>query len=181
MSSSFSILRTDCTVQFSAPVLSPCISILCFQKTGQSSYKCWNVVLYLAEPTEWSIIGDYYTVHAVQVVMSCNCVDKKCHVFSTQSRNYLSYPTIRSIIEYFSHPAFLKGSPFFFPFVVDILPSSCLDFFVCCLCSYFHCVVNSALAYSTASSFPPRPMWAFIQVSRIEDDMYINFYTIIHV
>ena len=30
-------------------------------------------------------------------------MDKKCHVFPTQSRNYLPYPTVRSIIEYFSH------------------------------------------------------------------------------
>ena len=43
--SSFPILKTDCTVQFSAPVLSPCISILCFQKTSI------DVVLFLAEPT----------------------------------------------------------------------------------------------------------------------------------
>ena len=37
MSSSFVILRTDCTIEFSAQVLSPCISILCFQKRGHSS------------------------------------------------------------------------------------------------------------------------------------------------
>ena len=62
--------------------------------------------------------------------MSCDCVDKKCHVFPTQSRNYLPYPTVRSIIEYFSYPAFFKGFPFFFPFVVDILPGGCLDLFI---------------------------------------------------
>ena len=44
-------------------------------------------VLFLAEPTERGIVWDYYTVHVFQVIMSCDCVDKKCHVFSTQSRN----------------------------------------------------------------------------------------------
>ena len=87
-------------------------------------------VLLLAEPTERGIVWDYYTVHVVQIIVSCDCVYKKCHVFSTQPSNYLPYPTVRSLIEYSGHSAF------FFPFVVDILPGSCLNFFVCCLCFY---------------------------------------------
>ena len=42
MSSTFAILRIDWTVQFSVPVLFFCISILCLQKTGHSSYRCWK-------------------------------------------------------------------------------------------------------------------------------------------
>ena len=88
-------------------------------------------VFLFAEPTKRSILGDYYAFHVVQIAVSCNCVCKKCHVFPTEPGNYLPYPTILSMVEYFRDPILFQGHPFFFPFVVDILCGSCLNFFAC--------------------------------------------------
>ena len=63
----FAILRTFCTVQLSVPVSSFCISIRSFQKTGQSSYRCWK------DPSSSSqnlrrgvcIVWNYNAVHVI--------------------------------------------------------------------------------------------------------------------
>ena len=63
-------------------------------------------LLLLPEPTERVIVSDNYIIHVVLVVVSYDCMNKKCHVFPTQPSNYLPYPTVWSLIEYFGHSAF---------------------------------------------------------------------------
>ena len=104
MSSIFAILMTDFPVQFSTPVLLYFYPLLPEERAILVE-KLERPVL-LAEPTE----RDYYTLliffNCCPVIVCIKSIMSFLHSLAT------TFPTLRSLIEYFSHPAFLGPSIF---------------------------------------------------------------------